>query len=764
MTTDTKDVTAQRIRVMHVVPDLGVGGAERHVTTIMPNLDPDRFATSVVCIGAEGELFGDLAGTDTEAVALHRTKRQAVSALVGLVREMRRFSPDVVLTRGYNAEALGRIAAVIARVPHNVVWVHNHGSVEPHGRLRRVADKVLDRVTSAYFGVAHAQSRYMIEDLHYPADKITVIYNGVDVARFDAQSGDADRRQVFDEFGFAPQDKVVTILAALRPEKDHETYLRAARLVADRLPAAKFLIVGDGRMRPRIEELIDELDLRSRVVLAGTRSDVPALLAVSSVFTLSSYSIECFPMALLEAMAAGVPAVCTAVGGVPEMIDDGVTGFLVPPRDPQAIADAVSTILTDDDLAQKMGRAARDRVEREFSLATSVAATEAALEQLVHPPTRLTAILDSAEVGGAEMLLLNLCKRFDPRQVRPDVVCLREAGPLADEFRAAGVPVRHLERSGKFDVRTLPRLIRWLRANRTDVVLANHHHRASLALGRLAARLVGARGVVAAHDMDLTDVGGRVFPRWAINTMAASDTLVLLTESQGAYLRDKEGLGRSRWSTVAEVVVPNGIDLPEPPTAARRAAARQRLAVSDEDFVVGIVARLSPQKAHEVLFEAIARCRAEIPHIELVVIGGGEREAELHRLAQSFGIDAHTRFLGVRRDVEALMPGFDVVCLSSVHEGVPLTLIEAMAAGVAVVATDCGSVRDIVDDGVQGFVVPVRDPGALADRLTLLHADTALRRRLATAARRRAERDFSIDHTVSGYQQLLTGTTAKDTE
>ncbi len=749
---------------MHVVPDLGVGGAERHVTTIMPNLDPDRFVTSVVCIGTEGELFGDLVGTNTEATALHRTKRQAIGALIGLVREMRRFSPDVVLTRGYNAEALGRIAAVIARVPHNVVWVHNHGSIEPHGRLRRVSDKILDRVTSAYFGVAQAQSRYMIEDLRYPAGKITVIYNGVDVARFDAQSDDADRQRVFDEFGFDPQDQVVTILAALRPEKDHENYLQAARIVADRLPAAKFLIVGDGQMRPRVEELIDELDLGSRVVLAGTRSDVPALLAASSVFTLCSYSIECFPMALLEAMAAGVPAVCTAVGGVPEMIDDGVTGFLVPPRDPQAVADAVSTILTDEHLAQKMGQTARDRVEREFSLATSVAATETALEELVHAPTRLTAILDSAEVGGAEMLLLNLCKRFDPRQVRPDIVCLREAGPLADEFRAAGVPVRHLERSGKFDVRTLPRLIRWLRSNRTDVVLANHHHRASLALGRLAARLVGARSVVAAHDMDLTDVGGRVFPRWAINTMAASDTLVLLTEGQGAYLRDKEGLGRRRWSTTSELVVPNGIVLPEPPTPARRAAARRRLAVSDEDFVVGIVARLSAQKAHDVLFEAIARCRTEVPRIKLVVIGGGDREAELRRLAQSLGIDAVTNFLGVRRDVAELMPGFDAVCLSSVHEGVPLTLIEAMAAGVPVVATDCGSVRDIVEDGAQGFVVPVRDPDTLADRLILLHSDTGLRRRLGAEARRRAEQDFSIDHTVNGYQRLLTGIAGKDTE
>ena len=106
------------VRVMYVVPDLGTGGAERHVTTLLPRLDPARFTCSVVCIGAEGTLFGDLVDAGIPAVALRRTKRQALAAIADLVREMRRRRPDVVLVRGYNAEMLGRIAAIIARVPH----------------------------------------------------------------------------------------------------------------------------------------------------------------------------------------------------------------------------------------------------------------------------------------------------------------------------------------------------------------------------------------------------------------------------------------------------------------------------------------------------------------------------------------------------------------------------------------------------------------------------------------------------------------------
>ena len=148
---------------------------------------------------------------------------------------MRNFAPDVVITRGYNAEMLGRIAAWLTRVPHNVVWVHNCGETEPRGAVRRIADRLLDRVTSAYFGVARAQIDYMVNDLKYSPDKIQIIHNGVDPDGFQW----TDERSAVSELGIGKSDKVVGILAALRPEKDHENFLRAARLVVDRIPTGE---------------------------------------------------------------------------------------------------------------------------------------------------------------------------------------------------------------------------------------------------------------------------------------------------------------------------------------------------------------------------------------------------------------------------------------------------------------------------------------------------------------------------------------------
>ncbi|MFE3290950.1 glycosyltransferase [Rhodococcus sp. NPDC059234] len=361
------------------MPDLRVGGAERHVATLLPRMDPTRFEPSTICIGDEGALFPTLTEAGVDAKALHCTKRQAVRALWILVREMRRARTDVVVVRGYSAETLGRLAARIAGVRHTIMWVHNAGDTAPRGRVRILTDRVLTRWTGAYFGVANAQLPYLIDDLGYPAEKVRVIHNGVDPAKFTT----ATDRSVLSEFGFGVGDPVAAILAALRLEKDHATLLRSARQVIDEIPNAKFLIIGDGPTRPELERLSTALGVAANVCFAGVREDVSRLLCAIDVFVLSSSTVECFPMALLEAMACARPAVCTAVGGVSEMLEDGRTGYLVPAQDPHLLAERLSAVLSDPVSARRMGRAGRERVESEFSLDRSVAEAERAIEELV---------------------------------------------------------------------------------------------------------------------------------------------------------------------------------------------------------------------------------------------------------------------------------------------------------------------------------------------------------------------------------------------
>ena len=189
-----------------------------------------------------------------------------------------------MVVRGYNAETLGRIAARVAGVKHTIMWVHNIGDAKPRGSVRTTVDRALTRWTSGYFGVAEAQRRYLVDELGYPDDKIRIIHNGVDPALFDVNTD----RGVLAEFGFAEGDPVVGILAALRPEKDHATLLRAARIVIDEMPRARFLVIGDGAMRPQLEALCSELQITPNVHFAGARGDVARLLRAIDVFALSS--------------------------------------------------------------------------------------------------------------------------------------------------------------------------------------------------------------------------------------------------------------------------------------------------------------------------------------------------------------------------------------------------------------------------------------------------------------------------------------------
>lgn len=751
------------LRVTFVVPDLAAGGAERHVTTLVEHLDPARVQARVVCLGEQGALFADAAAW-VPATAYGHSKRQMLRSVWRLARELRATRTDVVVLRGYSAEIVGRLAAVLARVPHRVIWVHNSSDLGERGRVRALSDRVLGPVTSAWFGVAEQQRGYLTGELGFPAERVHIIYNGVDPALHRPAADGAVRDRVRAGLGLADDEVAIGILAAMRPEKDHATLLRAAARVVAEDERARFVLVGDGALRPDLERQAVQLGLGDRVVFAGYRSDVSDVLEALDVFVLSSWS-ECLPMSVLEAMASGRPVVCTDVGGIPEVVEEGRSGFLVPPRDEVRLAGRLLELVRSPELRHGLGTRGRERIEADFTLARSVRETERVLLQIAGGaadddartrPVELTVVMDETGVGGVEVVTLKMFSAFDPAVVTPRLVCLREEGSLGEDYRAAGFDVVALHRTSKFDLRTLPRLVRQLRRWRTDVVLVSHHHRASLVLGRVAARLAGARAsVVAAHGMDLVPLGHRVLPRSTVQTLRWASALVMLAPSQADYLHRLEGVGRSWSSRTREVVIANGIPLPPAPSPADRSQARALLGLDEHAFVAGIVARLAKDKGHHVLLEAFARVVAVHPTARLVVVGSGDRDAFLRQQAVDLGLEQAVLFTGVRRDVARLMPAFDVACLPSVHEAAPITIIEAMAAAVPVVASRVGAIPDLVGDGREGLLVPVGDSAALAGALLELAEDPDRRGEMGAAARLRAERDFTIEGTARGYEQLV---------
>jgi glycosyltransferase involved in cell wall biosynthesis len=349
-----------RPRVLVLITLAEMGGAQRYVASLLPAL-VDEFDIVVAAHG-DGWLGDAARRAGARYVALRHLQRaidprKDVLGLVELVRLFRHERPAIVHANSSKAGILGRVAALVARVPVRLFTVHGWAFKAHRGATARAylwADRLMSPITTTTICVAESEREAGLRAMTCRRTRTVVIRNGVELDRPLRASAAAVRP--------------VTVLSVgrLRAPKDFTTLVSA--VAAFEPGAVRLLIVGDGPDRPRIAEAIARLGLDDSVELLGPRDDVDALLATADVFVLSSDS-EGMPMSVLEAMAAGLPVVASAVGGVSEIVRDGETGTLVPPRDPVALGRAIARLVEDPALRQRFGAAGRRRAEREFALA-----------------------------------------------------------------------------------------------------------------------------------------------------------------------------------------------------------------------------------------------------------------------------------------------------------------------------------------------------------------------------------------------------------
>ncbi|MCA9212852.1 MAG: glycosyltransferase, partial [Planctomycetales bacterium] len=259
----------------------------------------------------------------------------------------------------------GRIAAKLAHVPVVASALHSTGWPDGVGRLNRL----LTPWTDAFIAVATDHGRHLVEMERFPESKVTVIPNGVDTDRFRYDGNEA--RRIREEFNIPLTSPVAGIVAALRPEKNHEMFLSVAKRVKEFLPDTHFIVVGDGLRREELEQLSRSMQLENRVHFLGTRSDTPAILSAMNVFCLTSHN-EANPVSILEALSVGIPVVATDVGSVRLTVKPGITGFLAEPGNESEYSDHVISLLEDRRLACSLGEQGRDEVITHWSLQTMV--------------------------------------------------------------------------------------------------------------------------------------------------------------------------------------------------------------------------------------------------------------------------------------------------------------------------------------------------------------------------------------------------------
>jgi glycosyltransferase involved in cell wall biosynthesis len=376
----------RKLKVAFITTSMIVGGQERVVMDVVNHMDRSRFETALLLTKGPGPLCDFIQDHVALETDFRRGALGTFRALPRLISWMKKWKPDCVFTVGTGDKFfLGRLAAKYLKVPVIISGLHCTPGPEHIGRtILGKWNKKLMGWNHQVVTVTQDMAEYLAEHESYPRDLTTVIPNGVDTEAYYPHEPPAELRE---ELGLPVGGKVVSIIAALRKEKRHDLFLKAARIIADNIPETRFLIVGDGPSRPQFEEQCRELGLQDVVQFLGSRHDIPEIQAISSVVCLASTDVESAPICMLEALASGRPQVATAIGGIPKIIDDGVTGFLVPPGDAPALAEKISTILADDELAKRMGEAARKRGLEKFSVESMVQGHEVLIANLFHQET-----------------------------------------------------------------------------------------------------------------------------------------------------------------------------------------------------------------------------------------------------------------------------------------------------------------------------------------------------------------------------------------
>jgi glycosyltransferase involved in cell wall biosynthesis len=369
------------VRVLHVCDKFGVAGSSIHGVSRLfswwfPRYDASRFEVSL-CGLKRPEPASELLqtqGIPVTHLGRGRFDPRIFGDLVALARET---SAQILHVHGYAAADFGRLAA---RWVGAGLVLHEHFADPRMPAYQGWADRLLSGLTHRGIAVSASTRDFMVRERHIPADRVKVIWNGAPLDEF-APVAPAAARALRQQLGIPDGALVVGAVGRLNAQKGHRYLLDAAPPVLARHPEARFLIVGDGDLELPLRQQARELGIHERVVFAGHRSDIPAVLGAIDVLCISS-TYEGTPLTLFEAMAAGKPIVSTAVDGCREVLEEGRTGLLVPPREGRSLADGLLRVLDDRELRDSLGREAREASAR-FDVGECVRQIEALYDEVL---------------------------------------------------------------------------------------------------------------------------------------------------------------------------------------------------------------------------------------------------------------------------------------------------------------------------------------------------------------------------------------------
>lgn len=364
----------EHFKIVYLINGLGSGGAEMMLYRLLQRLDRSRFEPEVITLlEIEGPLAAKIKSLGVQVNSIDTKSKTDIGSIIRLYKVLKKKEPVIVHGQLYAADLLSRLVGSLAGVPIIISSIRN----ERYGNyFRDYLIKITERFTTRTTIVSKSAAERFINDRVIPRYKLKIIYNGINPNDFYFGLNENDKNALRISMNLPKEKFLILSVASLTNQKGYYDLIKATQRLIEEDNDLLLLLAGSGPLEKELKRWVNELNLKQNVCFIGRSDNVPKLMALADCFVLSSHW-EGLPGVILEAMASELPVVATAVGGTPELVSDGVTGYLVPPKMPGQLATALKNVI-EMDVSERifMGQAGRKRVEEHFHVDEMVKAYE----------------------------------------------------------------------------------------------------------------------------------------------------------------------------------------------------------------------------------------------------------------------------------------------------------------------------------------------------------------------------------------------------
>ena len=732
---------------MQITHDLAIGGLQQVVVNICKAINRDIFDISVLCLRDLGEFAPEIKKMGIQVLLLPQKKKGTdYFAFLKVAKILRDQKVDIIHTHNTQPFVDGTIAALLSGV--RTIVHTDHSREFPDKRRYMFAEWLMSHFAYKVVGVSEPTSRDLIRYEKISPTKVITIRNGIDGSKFEVS---IDKEKKKKELGITNDGPIIGLGVRLTKAKGITYLLQAMPEILKAYPDTTLVIAGKGDYESRLKKEVRDRGIDKNVLFIGPRLDMPELLKLLDLYVLPSLW-EGLPIAILEAMAAGCPVVVTNVGGNYIAIQHGENGSLVESKSPDLLASEIIRVLDDDGLRVNYARKSAQRFKENFSAEVMTQHYQKLYLREKEPKAKakkikLMQITHDLAIGGLQQVVVNICKTIDRDMFDISVLCLRNLGDFAPEIKEMGINVRLLpQKRNGVDYFAFLKVAKILLDEKIDVI--HTHNTQPFIDGTLGALLTGVKTIVHTdHSREYPDKRRYMFSEWLMSRFAYK--MVGVSEPTRQDLIKYEKISPKRVITII-----NGIDGSKFFTGIDKERKKKELGITNGGPIIGLGVRLSKQKGITYLLQAMPEIIKAYPDITLVIAGEGDYGERLKREARDRGIDKNVVFIGPRLDMPEVLKLFDLYVLPSLWEGLPMVLLEAMAAGCPVVATNVGGNYMAIQHGENGSLIEPKNPALLASEVIRVLGNEELRMNYARNGIELFKKKFSAEVMTQQYQKL----------